>query len=132
MTDTKHVDTTASVATERARKVLIVDDDDEIRHLLRVLFELEGFDVVAEAADGPNGVVLAMRHEPDFIVLDYRMPRMDGAQTAHLLKVMTPGARIVAFSAILTQKPEWADAFLDKERMAEVVPTLRVLAESFA
>jgi CheY-like chemotaxis protein len=65
-------------------------------------------------------------------VLDYMMPRMNGAETAHLLKAMAPRSRIVAFSAVLTEKPEWADAFLDKARVKEIAPLLAVLAETRA
>ena len=131
MASTRQHDPAGVDATSRTTQtVLIVDDDDQIRYLLRMLFETEGFEVVGEASDGPNGLALAMRHEPDFIILDYLMPGMDGAETARCLKVMAPGSRIVAFSAILTKKPEWADAFLDKERVVEVAPLLRVLAEA--
>lgn len=112
------------------RTVLIIDDDEEIRHVLRVLFEAEGFDVVGEAADGPNGLVLAMNHDPGFIILDYMMPGMNGEETAHFLRTMAPGSRIVAFSAILEYKPEWADAYLDKNRVTEIAPLLKLLAEA--
>ena len=130
MVDTTHRGAIRPPHTERKERVLVVDDDEEIRHLLVILFETEGFDVVGEAADGPNGLALAIRTEPDFIVLDYMMPGMDGAETAHLLKAMAPESRIIAFSAVLTEKPDWADAFLDKNRITEIAPLLSVLASA--
>lgn len=109
-------------------KVLIVDDNDDILHVLRLLFELEGFEVVGEAANGVEASVSAMKHQPDFIVLDYVMPRLDGEGAAEILRCLVPEARIVAFSAALDRKPDWADAFLNKERIGEVVPLLNSLA----
>ena len=105
-------------------KILIVDDDAEIRHLLRTLFEVNGFDVVGEAADGIEAIPLALRYEPDFVILDYRMPRMNGAKTAEVLRGIVPEAKIVAFSAMLEAQPAWADAYLNKERIIEVAPLL--------
>jgi CheY-like chemotaxis protein len=109
-------------------RVLIVDDNDDILHVLRLLFELEGFEVVGEAANGVEASVTAMKYQPDFIVLDYVMPRLDGAGAAEILRCLVPDARIVAFSAALDSKPDWADAFLNKERIGEVVPLLNSLA----
>jgi DNA-binding NarL/FixJ family response regulator len=108
----------------RNPSVLIVDDDEEIRHALRLLFELEDFDVRGEASNGPEAVALAIKHEPEFIILDYLMPGMKGDETAGLLRTLVPRARIVAFSAILDSKPGWADAFLNKERISEIAPLL--------
>ena len=112
------------MTTAELNKVLIVDDNSEIRHLLRTLFEVDGFEVVGEAADGVEAVPLALKHEPDFVILDYLMPRMNGAKTAEVLRGIIPEAKIVAFSAILEAKPAWADAYLNKERIIEVAPLL--------
>jgi CheY-like chemotaxis protein len=113
-----------SISLADNSKILIVDDDPEIRHLLVTLFEVDGFEVVGEAADGVEAVPLALKHEPDFVILDYRMPRMNGAKTAEVLRGIVPEAKIVAFSAMLEAKPAWADAYLNKERIIEVAPLL--------
>ena len=114
-------------ASGKPSSVLIVDDDDEIRHVLRLLFEFEDFEVVGEAANGVDAVAQAMKHEPDLIVLDYLMPRMDGEATAALLRSLLPQTRIVVFSAILESKPDWADAYLNKDRISDVAPLLNAL-----
>ena len=108
-----------------ARTVLIVDDDEEIRHVLRILCETEGLNVVGEAANGVEAVPLALRHQPDFVILDYMLPRLDGEGAAEILRTITPESRIVAFSAILDQQPAWADAYLNKERISELMPLLK-------
>jgi DNA-binding NarL/FixJ family response regulator len=104
--------------------VLIVDDDAGIRHLLRLLFELEEFRVAGEACNGAEALPLALRHEPDFVVLDYWMPGATGEVAAAALHRLLPDVRIVAFSAVLEEKPEWADAFLNKDRVSEIAPLL--------
>jgi CheY-like chemotaxis protein len=107
------------------KSVLIVDDDEEIRDVLRLLFETEGVDVVGEASNGVEAVPLALKHQPDFVILDYRMPRLDGEGAAEIFRAVIPGTKIVAFSAILEDRPTWADAYLNKERIAELMPVLR-------
>ncbi len=107
------------------KKVLIVDDDVEARHVLRLLCEADGFDVVGEASDSVEAVRLAMNHQPDFVILDYRLPRLEGQGAAEILRAITPQSKIVAFSAILDQQPSWADAYLNKERISEMMPLLQ-------
>lgn len=107
------------------KTVLIVDDDEEIRHVLRILCETEGLSVVGEASNGVEAVPLAMNHQPDFVILDYMLPRLDGEGAAEILRAITPTSKIVAFSAILEKQPSWADAYLNKERITELMPLLR-------
>ncbi len=107
--------------------VVIVDDDDEILHVLTLLFEFEDFLVAGEATNGVDAISLARRHQPDLVVLDYRMPHMDGKATAEVLKAVSPQTQVVAFSAVLNGTPEWADAYLNKERIADIAPFLTAL-----
>ena len=113
------------MAEESTSSVLIVDDDEEIRHVLRLLCETEGFDVVGEAANGVEAVPLALKYQPDFVILDYLLPRLDGSGAAEILRTITPNSKIVAFSAILNDQPTWADAYLNKDRVGELMPLLR-------
>jgi DNA-binding response OmpR family regulator len=66
-------------------KVLVIDDDPVIVQLLRVNFEIEGFEVVS-AGDGQEGLERAMADHPDVVLSDIMMPRMDGLQLVHQLK----------------------------------------------
>jgi len=111
----------------RSYKVLIVDDDEEIRHVLRLMCETEGFQVIGEAENGVEAVPLALKHQPDFVILDYLMPHLDGEGTATMLRAIAPGARIIAFSAVLDRKPSWSDSYLNKARVSEVAPLLERL-----
>ena len=105
--------------------VLIVDDDEEIRHVLRLICEQAGLDVVGEASNGVEAVTFALQHHPDFAILDYRLPRLDGEGAAEILRAVTPTTKIVAFSALLEERPQWADAYLNKDRVAELMPLLQ-------
>lgn len=113
--------------SQRDKTVLIVDDDEEIRHVLRMLCETEGLDVIGEAANGVEAVPLALTHQPDIVILDYMLPRLDGEGAAELLRTLTPESKIVAFSAILDRQPKWADAYLNKERIGDLAPLLSTL-----
>ena len=110
-----------------ARTVLIVDDDEEIRHVLRLMCEMEGFEVVGEAANEVEAVPMALNTQPAIVILDYLMPRRRGDVTASLLRSIVPDTRIVAFSAVLDAKPAWSDSYLNKERISEVAPLLERL-----
>jgi DNA-binding NarL/FixJ family response regulator len=108
-----------------SKTVLIVDDDEEVRHGLRNLCETEGLKVIGEASNGVEAVPLALNHQPDFVILDYMLPRLDGEGAAEILRTITPTSKIVAFSAILDRQPPWADAYLNKDRVTELMPLLR-------
>ncbi len=105
-------------------RVLIVDDSLEIRDLLTRLLEKENFQVVGGAATTQQALDLARDHQPDFVLLDFLMPQMNGSQLAPMLREVSPDARIIAFSGFLSDKPNWADDFLDKRKMAQVAEVL--------
>lgn len=110
---------------DNGSSVLIVDDEEEVRHVLRLLCETNDLDVVGEATNGVEAVAIALRKQPHFVILDYMMPRLDGEGTAELLRSVSPESKIVAFSAMLEEQPQWADAFLNKERITELMPLLQ-------
>ena len=65
--------------------VLVIDDDPVILELLRVNFEIEGFDVIC-AVDGEEGFHRAQAEQPDVVISDIMMPRRDGLQLLTDLK----------------------------------------------
>ncbi len=75
-------------------KVLIVDDEKPARDRLRQLIaDFGSHEVVAEAANGEQALSMAATHDPDVVLLDIRMPGVDGIETAHHLNAMeTPPA----------------------------------------
>ncbi|HET7483038.1 MAG TPA: response regulator [Actinomycetota bacterium] len=109
------------------RTVLIVDDDEDVRDALRLLFEMEGFEVAGEAATGLDAIPLVLQHHPRFVIVDYLMPLMNGSTLAQVVRGVSPDTKIVAFSAVLESKPVWADAFLSKSHINELAPMLTAL-----
>ncbi|MBV9412912.1 MAG: response regulator [Acidimicrobiia bacterium] len=82
-------------------RVLLVDDLSDIRLVMRLLLEADGrAEVVGEAADGAEAVRLAAVLQPDAVVLDLRMPGMDGVAALPLIRDASPGTVVVALSAL--------------------------------
>jgi two-component system chemotaxis response regulator CheY len=83
-----------------AKSVLIVDDNEIIRRNLRRLFKKnENWIVCAEAVNGRDALEAAEKFHPDFVVLDFSMPVMDGLEAAPKLKDISPKAPIVMLTA---------------------------------
>ncbi len=96
------------VADEAPRRVLVVDDSEDVRTLLCLkLASLPTFEVVGESADGAQAVEMATALQPDLVLLDLAMPRMDGLEALPLLRDAVEGVRVVVLSGF------------DKEAMAE-------------
>lgn len=89
--------------TGRTNRTLIVDDDDDMRFLLRVLIEAanEGLTVTAEATNGTEAVERWREHRPDVIVLDNRMPGRSGLEVAEEILREAPDQSVILFSAYL-------------------------------
>ena len=82
------------------KSIMIVDDSEDIRRALRRLFgKTEDWTICAEAANGRDAIEKAQRLHPDFIVLDFCMPIMDGLQAAPKLKGINPKSYIVMLTA---------------------------------
>ncbi|HET7295694.1 MAG TPA: response regulator transcription factor, partial [Gemmatimonadales bacterium] len=84
---------------EARTRILIADDDARIRHSLRALVEdLTGLDVVAEAEDGEAAIRAVALHQPDIVLMDIRMPRLNGLEATARLKREAPHARVLIVS----------------------------------
>lgn len=79
-------------------RVLVVDDQELVRAGFRMILERGGHEVVAEAGDGVEAVALAAAHRPDVILMDVRMPRMDGIDATRKVLADCPETRVVALT----------------------------------
>jgi len=68
---------TAAVSARQSRRILLVDDDEEIVESMRAVLESKGYEIIV-ARDGNQGLLLAERESPDLIVLDMMMPKRSG------------------------------------------------------
>lgn len=86
-------------------RVLIVDDHALVREGIRQALAAPGFEVVAEAGDGPEGVSKAREFAPDVVLLDISLPGENGLRTAARLRAEAPAARILMLSVY--DQPEY-------------------------
>ena len=87
-------------------RVLVVDDTDHVRRMLAEMLELDGFIVVGQSASGRDAVTLAKDLSPDVIVMDYKMPGMDGLEASKSIKEDRPDQAIVLYTAYLDPELE--------------------------
>lgn len=81
-------------------KVLIVDDEQPARARLRqILDDEDGYDVIGEATNGEQAITMAARLQPDVVLLDIRMPGLDGIETAHHLNTLEHSPAVVFTTA---------------------------------
>jgi DNA-binding NarL/FixJ family response regulator len=81
--------------------VLIVDDHPVVRQGLRVLLEVQdGIEVAGEAGDGATALALAAEHEPDVILLDLKLPGMDGLAVLGELKARSDKGRVLVLTSV--------------------------------
>ena len=120
--------------------ILIVEDHDDVRRALRDWLALEFPQCrVIEAASGEEAIALARTESPRMIVMDIRLPGMNGIEAARRIKAALPSAQIVMLT-IHTSDTYRADAtaagacaYVTKQAMhAELVPTLAALLDNGA
>ena len=108
-------------------RILIIDDEEHIRRMMRLTLEAAGYEV-GEASDGEEGLRLYGDGSTwNAVVLDQRMPGIDGLETLRRLKKQTPNARVVMATADVQASTRelalerGAIAFVTKPLVADVV-----------
>ncbi|MGH8791113.1 MAG: ANTAR domain-containing response regulator [Stackebrandtia sp.] len=120
------------------RRVLIAEDEGLIRLDLAEMLAEEGYDVVAEAADGEAAVKLAEEKKPDLVICDIQMPIMDGLQAAEKIVAarIAPVVILTAFSQrdlIEKARSAGAMAYLVKPfQKSDLVPAIELSLARFA
>lgn len=119
-------------------RVLIAEDEALIRLDLREMLEEEGYDVVAEAADGETAVRLAEQHRPDLVILDVQMPILDGIGAAARIAEgrIAPVVILTAFSQrelVKRAREAGAMAYVVKPfGKADLLPAIEMAASRFS
>ena len=115
--------------------VLIIDDDEDCRHIYAMALEHAGLTVVT-ANNGLEGVRLARLHEPDVILMDIAMPVMDGKTAARMLKanratadlpILAVTARSFTTESSTSQKSEFEDVLVKPTAPADLVSAVQRL-----
>lgn len=101
-------------ATAPLTRALIVDDEEDMRFLVRAVIEAanHGLSVAGEACDGAEAIERWREQRPEVVVLDHRMPDMTGLEVAERILAEHPGQRIILFSAYLDRDTTAAAARL--------------------
>jgi DNA-binding NarL/FixJ family response regulator len=120
-------------------RVVVVDDDEDFLWLIRLSLQLEhDITVIGEAEEAETGVALALREQPDIVVMDLMMPRIDGFEATKQIKRSRPAVKVLAVTSLSLDNAirqemhrSGADAFLGKRDVATaLVSTIRSLAQS--
>ena len=82
-------------------KVMVVDDTDHVRDMLATMLDLDGFDVVGTASNGREAITLAERSDPNVIIMDYKMPDMDGITATRRIHAAHPQIPVILYTAYL-------------------------------
>jgi response regulator NasT len=120
------------------RRVVIAEDEALIRLDLAEMLEEEGYDVVGQAGDGERAIALAEELRPDLVVLDVKMPRLDGISAAQRIaeQRIAPVVILTAFSQrelVERARDAGAMAYLVKPfTKADLVPAVEMAVSRFA
>ena len=103
-------------------KVLVVDDLPDARFILKKRLERERvFDVVGEAANGQEAVDLCGELSPDVVIMDFRMPVMDGLEATRVIKERFPSIAVIGFTAY--EDPNMREAMISAGAISNVTKT---------
>ena len=80
-----------------AKRILVIDDEELIREVVKEMLEVEGY-VVTTAANGKEGLQIYQRESPDLIITDIFMPEMEGLETIRTLQQDSSRVKIIAIS----------------------------------
>ena len=125
-------------AGRAARRVVIAEDEALIRMDLAEMLSEEGYDVVGEAPDGELAVTLAEERRPDLVILDVKMPRLDGITAAERIAAqrIAPVVILTAFSQrdlVERARDAGAMAYLVKPfSKSDLVPAIEMAMSRFA
>jgi two-component system, response regulator PdtaR len=123
--------------TETPRRVVIAEDEALIRLDLKEMLEEDGYQVVGEAGDGESAVRLTIEHVPDLVILDVKMPILDGISAAERIAAdrVAPVVILTAFSQrelVERAREAGAMAYLVKPfTKADLVPAIEMAVSRF-
>ena len=126
------------MTSEDPIRLLIADDDDRTTVVLRDSLPAFGFEVVGIARNGAEAGEEVARLRPEVVLMDMRMPEVDGIEATVLIKAQDPRTQVVILTAFSEKDSKWAAEFmgaaslLEKDAsLEELVDTLRAAAQIY-
>jgi len=126
------------MSSEDRIRLLIADDDDQTTLVLRDSLPAFGFEVVGTARNGAEAGEEVARLHPEVVLMDMRMPEVDGIEATVLIKAQDPRTQVVILTAFSEKDSKWAAEFmgaaslLEKDAsLEELVDTLRAAAQIY-
>jgi DNA-binding NarL/FixJ family response regulator len=118
-------------------RIVVADDHEVVRKgLMLVLRQEPEFEIVGEAHNGREAVILAAQQEPDLVLLDWKMPEMDGLEAAAAIRRQAAGVRTLVLSgapieaAALDALDNGVDGFVHKDTSpADLAEAIRIVAD---
>jgi DNA-binding NarL/FixJ family response regulator len=116
-------------------RVVVIDDSRLVREAVAALVRRAGHEVVGQAEDGRRGVEETLALEPDVVIVDWRMPGLDGVETTRRIRAAVPRAAVIAYCS--ADSAEIRDAFhlagarsvVDKRDPRGLVRVLRAISD---
>jgi CheY-like chemotaxis protein len=82
-------------------RVMVVDDTTRVRNMLTSMLALDGFEVVGSSGSGREAIEMIESLDPDVVIVDYKMPGMDGLETARRVREARPAQIMIMYSAFI-------------------------------
>lgn len=84
--------------------ILLVDDEPHIRKFVALILRQLGTPVIVEASNGEEAIAVYRRENPDLVLLDVSMPKMDGIETLKALKAIDPNCAVIMLTSIVNRE----------------------------
>jgi len=128
--DRTRSDTGGQVPLDDPIRLLIADDDESTRELLRDTLAEQGFDVVGVARDGEQACNDAARLKPEVVLMDLRMPGVDGMEATVVIKSQVPRTQVVILTAFSERDSKWVSELMGAAGLVDKDSPLDVLVET--
>lgn len=115
---------------EKSKKILVVDDEAHIRRVIELKLKNQGYHVIM-ATNGEEGLKIIQDQQPDVVITDINMPKMDGktlCEKTDYLKQERPFLTIVITARIMPEEKVWIDRMHDTLFMEKPFSPARILA----
>ena len=123
-------------ATRATTRVLVVDDESLVRQTLKqILASYQDLELVGEAANGEEAIAAVARLQPDIVVMDIRMPALDGIAAAREIRARAPHVKIIGLSEHATgyntdamERAGAVGVYLKSMALEELYPAIKAIS----